>query len=553
MSLKKIDTPVQSLLPNLPYPKDPASIAGIRDNPLYIGPTNWGSLQNKYTPYQLNRATRRDAQGNIFWQKGTDIAKIPAAPAAQSFVPPTLNTMSTDYIPSGSTVPITNTNKITTTDGSSLPSAFANAQSKTAATYLTGIQSSIDGLLAQREALQTKGANQAQQQVSDITKNIGNIATETPYTTNLDNIRERFHVDQSIQTLQTIQAKIVSASAALNQGILYEENKPIRMQLIVGRANTLQRQGIASIGAMKAAAEIVQGNITQAKGYAADTADALKADSVQQQHALDTLLSLAHDNLTTLSKGEKKTVDDRLQLLKDRSNHIDKNTNDVMNLAAKYPHAFVKGDVSFIDSPQEALSKMLPQMSAEEQQTYNIDMARKEVALRNANAVFAKRTGRGESFSPLGQNSSSDGGAQTPAQSTALISQYIMYLKSQNPDITPEEIRYQVYANATQFRGLSVSKINSIVDREVKPPSSTKVVTSKTLQDVYSLDPAQHPQLVGKTYKQVSAWVKKNPLPKKKGFWGGVFSFLGDNLRHSMLWGGHSDGAGQSSTKNSSF
>lgn len=50
---------------------------GGKTNPNYIGATNWATLQQKYTPYQLQKATIRTKNG-ISWNPAINIAEVPA-------------------------------------------------------------------------------------------------------------------------------------------------------------------------------------------------------------------------------------------------------------------------------------------------------------------------------------------------------------------------------------------------------------------------------------------------------------------------------------------
>lgn len=56
---------------------------GGKENPTYIGATNWAALQKKYTPYQLQQATITTKDG-IYWNPAVNIGDIPRSdPALQ--------------------------------------------------------------------------------------------------------------------------------------------------------------------------------------------------------------------------------------------------------------------------------------------------------------------------------------------------------------------------------------------------------------------------------------------------------------------------------------
>lgn len=380
--------------PNQPYPNDPATVSGARSNPLYIGPTNFGNIQKQYTPYQIEQATTRDAQGNIFWKEGVNIADVPKSQQQAPFKAPT-----TIAMPSTSTLPSSPApSQATVTKPSSAMDAFAQAQSAAAETYLTGIKGSIDTLLAQQQQMQTAAKEAAQKETSGLKNRLLSIVDGGNQAQNaLDTARNLFKVEQSIQSLTMIQEKIAAATSALNQGLLYEEGRPVRMQLLVGRSAELKKQGIATIGALQASAEVVRGNIDLARAYASDTIAAIKQDNAEKRSALDTLLGLASDDLIRLSKEEKDTIDRRMSLLEAEDERLEKQKDQLLDLAIKYPNAFASGSVTFTDSPEQALEKMLPTMSAQEKQLFDLDVKAKQAAIAKTNKAGSGGSGSGSS------------------------------------------------------------------------------------------------------------------------------------------------------------
>jgi len=55
---------------------------GGQTNPMYIGATNWATLQKNYTPYQLQQATIRTNNG-IYWNPNVNIAELPKSDPTQ--------------------------------------------------------------------------------------------------------------------------------------------------------------------------------------------------------------------------------------------------------------------------------------------------------------------------------------------------------------------------------------------------------------------------------------------------------------------------------------
>lgn len=406
-------------------PVEPQAVTDARANPLYIGSTNFGNLQKQYTPYQIEQATTRDAAGNIFWKQGAEISKIPAAPP--KFAAPTVApTPSTNNLQTTTTAPV---ETITTPTPVTAQDQFAAGQSEAAKTYLTGIQSTLDGLLAKQQAMETAAKTAAQAQVDATKGKISAMADSTAAQDTLKATRDMFQVTQTITALNEVRTRIADATAALDQGIIHEESQPVRMQLLTGRASALKKQGLAHLGALQATSEILKGNIELAQAYASDSIAAIKVDNDQRRTALTTLLNLENDNLIKLSAEEKSTIDSRMKLLENESSRIDKQKDEIMNLATNYPLAFTQGSVLLTDTPEQAIAKMASFMSEEQK----LDLEQKRLELSKTKAEIAKtnRTGTGGGTSTTG----------TPL--TEEIADVIANLQSQN--FSQTDIRAAIY------------------------------------------------------------------------------------------------------------
>lgn len=447
-------------------PGDPASLRGSRQDPLYLGPTNFGAIQQKYTPYQIEQATTRNATGDVFWKEGVDINKIsPSANGTGNLsTPSTTTTMPTS---GASTTGVTMTNQGPDT-------AFGRAQFDASSKYLVGIQSTVDNLLAQQQKLQADAKAAAEAKVGALTDRLGTQLDSTQYQQSLQRDRDLFQVETSIRTLGTIQGKLADATSALESGLIYEENRPVRMSLLTGRMSELKKQGVAQINALSGAAEVVKGNIDLARAYADDSIQAIKADNAEKNAAMNTLLDLENAKLIQLTKDEKDTIKERRNMLNDESTRVEKNKDQVFDLATKYPSAFASGGVTFLDDPAAALRKMLPKMAADEKQRYDL-----EIAKAQADLAATGRSNRGN-----GNGSISDTGPNSPVA-------YIDWLKNvEVPDekaaargmskgrkLTPEEIKTEVYKefgnkkDRTYLDGIMTDIIPKIVAD--KPVSAT--------------------------------------------------------------------------------
>lgn len=488
-------------------PVEPQAVTDARANPLYIGSTNFGNLQKQYTPYQIEQATTRDATGNIFWKQGAEISKIPAAPP--KFAAPTVApTPSTNNLQTTTTAPV---ETITTPTPVTAQDQFAAGQSEAAKTYLTGIQSTLDGLLAKQQAMETAAKTAAQAQVDATKGKISAMADSTAAQDTLKATRDMFQVSQTIAALNEVRTRIADATAALDQGIIHEESQPVRMQLLTGRASALKKQGLAHLGALQATSEILKGNIELAQAYATDSIAAIKVDNDQRRTALTTLLNLENDNLIKLSKEEKDTIESRMKLLENESTRLDKQKDDIMDLATKYPLAFTQGSVLLTDTPEQAIAKMASFMS--EEQKLDLEQKRLELVKTKAEIAKTNRTGTGAG----GGGAAATGLTLFSADDQAIINAGFAAGKSLQTIIND-------LGGPSVF---SKKQLDSLQDFWSSQGKTVKPATTSEIVDL-GLNPAERPELVGKTLEEIAqikinekaAEAKKAEEQKKLGYWG---------------------------------
>lgn len=286
--------------------------------------------------------------------------------------PPTSGPISTSDLARATSLPDPTT-YATTNSGKNL-SDMVSSVGKTA---LTSNQQVVDSLRKEQERLVTMEKDAAQAKVDQVSGKIAEVTSSTAAQDALDATMKKFDVENKIQQYTEIQNKIVSAQEALNMGLIYEADRPARMQLITGRSSSLQKQGLATIGALQATAEVIKGNIDLAKSYAETTINAINTDNQNSMSALKTLLTLYNDKLVDLTKEEHDVVNARITAIEDQNKQIESDKQDLLDYMTKYPSAFLKGGVTLLDTKETALQKMLPVLSADERTKFNADIAAK--------------------------------------------------------------------------------------------------------------------------------------------------------------------------------
>lgn len=237
-----------------------------------------------------------------------------------------------------------------------------------ATTTFSGTKQSIADL---KQSLQDNIASQKAAAQANVDALQGELVKDIGTTQNQDTLAsvfDEFDVKRKIETLSDIQQKIIDAQEALNMGLIYEKNRPAKMQLLVGREASLQRQGLATIGTLQATASIIKGNIDLARAYADQTVEALNADLDRSSSALKTLLAMENEKLVTLTSDEKKLLTDRINDIEAQQKGLGSNKNSVLKLIENNAYAANKGGVLITDSYETALEKMRPYLSQIEQQ-----------------------------------------------------------------------------------------------------------------------------------------------------------------------------------------
>lgn len=339
----------------------------------------------------------------------------PPATAAPGTTTPTPAPASGTPAPSsyGSTAPAVSNNPLTSTqmgDAVNSPNpttfvqantgnSFADTISKVAAANITASNTqAIDTLRAQLQASQAEAKSQAEANVAADKSKINSIVNSTAAQDALNSSLETFKVKENLALYSDIQTKIVEAQKALDMGLIYEGDRPARMKFITGSEATLQKQGLATIGALQGTAAVIKGNIDLAKSFADATVNAINSDNERSFKALTTLLDLDNQKLVTLTADEKGTINDRITFIEKQAEELKKNKDDVVTYMTTYPQAFLKGGVTLLDSKETALKKMLPYLSAAEAAKEQADLAYKQ-SQTNLNNAQARKAGAAGSSS----------------------------------------------------------------------------------------------------------------------------------------------------------
>lgn len=259
----------------------------------------------------------------------------------------------------------------TTYAGTQTVTPFSDRVSSVAKTTLNSSQLEVDKLRAELQKINEAEQAKVKTDLETYKKGVKDFVGTTEAQDALDANNKKFKVEENIKLYSDIQTKIVDAQQALEVGLIYEKDRPARMKFITGAESTLQKQGLATIGALQGTAAVIKGNLELAKSFGDATVDAILQDNEMSFKALNVLLDLASNDLVDLKDEERKLVDDRLSAIEEENNRVQTNKDDVLKLMADYPRAFLAGGVTLLDTKEQALTKMLPQMAADETAKFN--------------------------------------------------------------------------------------------------------------------------------------------------------------------------------------
>jgi hypothetical protein len=378
--------------------------ADARDASTYIGATAFAAMQKQYTPYQIEQATSRDVNGNIYQKSGVDIGSVPTGPPSSKLqAPGTPPTPSTNNISNGTTA---SDATLTKDQGSTPPptSTLASAQS-----YLDGIQAAKDALLEQRQnadkAAKEKEQENIKSDMSTINALSGTTRAQDQYQAQLD----KYQVQQKMADLTTVQQKLADATSAMTAAVQGALNADGSVSFNNGTAQAIMDKSKALIAGLQVQAEAIKGNIDLAKSFADAYMVQANKDNTDAIDAAKQVLKMHEDGLVTLTADEKATIDQRMKLLDDRATQLQANKDKVFTLMTTYPSAAAKGGVTLTDTPEAALAKMQPQMNAQEQKKLAAQQAKDaaDLAKTKADTDLAKAQANKANREPTGGSGSS--------------------------------------------------------------------------------------------------------------------------------------------------
>lgn len=257
---------------------------------------------------------------------------------------------------------------------------FSDRVSAVAKTTMSSSQLEIDNLRKELQGMNDAEKQKAQLEVDQLKGEMKKIVGAKDAQNALAASDAKFKVEENIRLYADIQSKVVAAQEALNMGLIYEKDRPARMKFITGAESTLQKQGLATIGALQGTAAVIKGNLDLARAFGDATVNAINQDNERSFKALTTLLDLADRSLMDLKENERKIVNDRLSAIESEADRLQKNKDDVLNLMITNPKAFLAGGVTLLDDKEAALRKMLPTMASDERRMFEADMAAKLAA-----------------------------------------------------------------------------------------------------------------------------------------------------------------------------
>lgn len=279
--------------------------AELHNDPMYIGPQNWTNLQGQYTQNQLSQATTRkwntnSGQYDIYWNPAVNIANIPR----EMQVP-------------------TNTGNVTPSNGSTTTisgGSSGNIQDQIMSMFGSGQASGYDAmsmLMQQRDAM----LNQQQQQQQGL---------YDQYNTQLDSALnrnmwgeyqtelQRQGYDEKLGLLNNYNAQLRDLTLDYQMGRQTIRRESRLESMTKGRMSNIYEQYANEATLINNNIAGVQGQIDRIEKNTEKFFDFLQ---IQNQNVIDNLTSLrdmAGQNIISLSKEERESIDTRLSIIQNQ-------------------------------------------------------------------------------------------------------------------------------------------------------------------------------------------------------------------------------------------
>jgi len=483
-----------------PAPIVPAPITPTPSNDLYIGGTNWSTLQNQYNPAQLEYATELK-DGKRYWRTDRHIEDYKASatiikPEAEEEVKITADSFKEE-------ADLALPGAIDGDSGADIPASAAQTV-KTLEDYIKENTPPETEASQKEELLETK-----MQELMGETANMGadQLAEET--NRNIPQLRADF-ADLNAEILQ-----ITAEYDALKQ---VTGDKPITMASIIGQQTKAEREKLSKIGILQARALGLQGQINTAQA-AADRAIDLKYSTIETtlkiyQAQLDMIGDEVDDEEKVFWEARQQMLNDQTNLLNERKateksihaiaftalgNGADNAlVAQIQNASTEIEAAQIAGQTltsggweyvgtyeerdrlidlgyekmetggrTYVRPPDPAISSYVQQIKAGKMKLINVP-----AELRSQTAIALGDTSYSGDYTPQQQQPQQDGGGWTEQKARLLFSDYLeggynlSEAKERVEELTNQKIRFG-HNEARQFvadnPGASTNELKSIL------------------------------------------------------------------------------------------
>jgi len=173
-------------------------------------------------------------------------------------------------------------------------------------------------------------------------------------------LMEEYELKIKQDNLKTILTDINAEKEKMNLGITQEGERIAPLSILGRRQKAVESRGLARIATLTGTAEIIQGDIANAKDSINFMMSAINADRSEQIDAYKTLLSLSENKVISLKADEKEAVNNQMIMLQNEITQMEANKDKILELMLNYPEAIIKGKVTITDSYEDAISKITP-------------------------------------------------------------------------------------------------------------------------------------------------------------------------------------------------
>ncbi len=229
---------------------------------------------------------------------------------------------------------------------------------KIATSTLTGLDSALFNLQAEKEGIAQKELATKEQEQATAQENLTDELLQNKASKALSDTLKKYDIDGKQKALTDIKLLIAQEQAKINLGKV-EIGAEIAPLSFISRAQAeLEARSAARIGALAASASVLQDDLDTALQMANLTVETLNQDRDDRIKAYEFLFNMADKGVIELKDEEKQAAEEEISILKEARQKTEENAKTISQLIIDNAYAATKSGVTLNDDPTLAAQKI---------------------------------------------------------------------------------------------------------------------------------------------------------------------------------------------------